>query len=342
MVSIVVPVYNVEKYLRQCVDSILSQSYKDFEIILVDDGSTDNSGTICDEYAENPVIRVFHKQNEGLGMARNTGIDAAKGDYVAFLDSDDYWYSDALEKLMSAIEQNGADTCIGGYTRVNNEGEVLLAERPQNEVFRDGRAKDEFFPRLMGSLPDKKDSFRPSVWNSVYSLKLIREHNVRFPSEREYIAEDIVFDTDYYRRSQCVCTIDSASYCYRVTPGSLTQSYKPDRFDKVVYLYKELFGRLPAYGYTDDCVLRANRQFFVYLRSCISQEDTQRSKKSKRDALKSIRQICGNEFTRQCISGYPVSKMGFPQRVFLRLVKMKSARLLYMLVAGRKSKGGKA
>lgn len=344
MVSVVVPVYNVEKYLKKCVDSILAQTYSDYEIILVDDGSTDSSGAICDSYIRNDNIRVIHKKNSGLGMARNSGIEIAKGDYIAFLDSDDYWSPDALELLMSGIQKYGADTCIGGYTRITNEGFVILEDKPSLEVYTGmDVVKGQFFPRLMGSLPEKKDSFRPSVWNAVYSATHVREHNIRFPSEREYIAEDIMFDIDYYRYAKCVCVVESASYFYRVTPGSLTQKYKSDRFEKVVYLYKEVLKRLSERCYDNSSALRAKRQFFVYLKSCIKQENINISKLSKRHALQNIRRMCADDFTKEIVTQYPLAQMGMQQKVFLYLVKQKMTIIIYILLCrGKKRKGGKA
>lgn len=113
LISVIVPVYNVEKYLRECIDSILIQTFVDFEIILVDDGSTDSSGEICDEYHEKDSrIKVFHKNNGGLSSARNKGLDEAKGDYVCFIDSDDTIAKDYLEKLLKAVKTNDADMAL--------------------------------------------------------------------------------------------------------------------------------------------------------------------------------------------------------------------------------------
>ncbi len=110
MISVIVPVYNVEPYLAGCLDSILSQTYRDLEILLIDDGSTDRGGTICDEYAaKDPRIRVFHTENRGLSAARNRGLDEAKGEYVGFVDSDDRIDPDMFEYLLEAAERTGAD-----------------------------------------------------------------------------------------------------------------------------------------------------------------------------------------------------------------------------------------
>ena len=112
MISIIVPVYNVEKYLCKCLDSLLHQIYQDFEVLMVDDGSQDSSGKICDKYAENySHFQVIHKKNTGLGMARNTGMEYATGEYILFIDSDDYLDDDFLVKIYDTLKSNYCDTC---------------------------------------------------------------------------------------------------------------------------------------------------------------------------------------------------------------------------------------
>lgn len=339
MISVVIPVYNVEKYLTQCIESILNQSYKDYEIILVDDGSTDNSSIICDSYEKYSNITVVHKNNEGLGYARNTGIKHAKGEYVMFVDSDDYLRTDTLEKLFNDLSNNKSDTCIGGYTRVSNDGEELFEDVPNFCVY-DGTdsVSKEFFPRLLGSSPEKKDAFRPSVWNALYSMEIIRSNNLLFPSERELIAEDIVFDIEYYKYSKKVVLSANSGYCYRVTPGSLTQKYKPDRFEKIVYLFEYILKRVTTLRYADICTLRAKRQFFVYLYASISQENIDLSKATLSKALKNIKKICNHSFTKFCISTYPVVKMGIAQTIFIILVKLKMTLMLYLLICNKRKR----
>ena len=117
LISVIVPVYNVEAYLPRCVDSILAQTYKNLEIILVDDGTKDRGGVICDEYAaKDPRVKVIHKENGGLSSARNAGIDVARGEYLAFVDSDDYLEPEAMEVLLNAAVSNNVRlTCAGRY-----------------------------------------------------------------------------------------------------------------------------------------------------------------------------------------------------------------------------------
>ena len=149
-VSIVIPVYNVEQYLRRCIDSILSQSYADYEMILVDDGSTDTSGQICDEYSGDSRIHVIHKANEGAGAARNTGIEIATGDYITFIDSDDYIAGCYLERMVQTAEQTGSDIVQCGYLygdeaaysfRKESEQVIKPVIMDSHEVFRTRDAK---------------------------------------------------------------------------------------------------------------------------------------------------------------------------------------------------------
>ena len=125
-VSIIVPVYNTERFLNRCIDSVLAQTYSDWELLLVDDGSTDSSGSICDEYAtQDSRIRVFHKENGGVSSARNLGLDYARGEWITFVDSDDYIAPDMIEKLYETQKRNNADITVCGYRWVDKEGKNL-------------------------------------------------------------------------------------------------------------------------------------------------------------------------------------------------------------------------
>ena len=137
MISVIVPVYNVEKYLRRCVETIQKQTYADLEIILIDDGSTDDSGKICDDFSKGDRrIKVIHKKNEGLSAARNTGMENATGEYITFVDSDDYIDSKMYEKMIMALESSHCDICMCGSKTVDEQGNILRSEIFENKVYR--------------------------------------------------------------------------------------------------------------------------------------------------------------------------------------------------------------
>lgn len=169
LISVIVPIYKVEPYLRQCLDSILAQTYKNIEVIMVDDGSPDNCGAICDEYAEKySNFIAVHKENAGLGMARNTGMEYMTGEYVMFMDSDDYLDSDLIEILYNAIEKNGVDVSKSCGRNVYGDGRITYNMHYQDEVFPGNQAAKLFLPRFMGSAPDKKDVLACSACACLY------------------------------------------------------------------------------------------------------------------------------------------------------------------------------
>ena len=331
-ISIVVPVYNVEKYLRECIDSLLSQTVAAFEIILVDDGSRDTSGAICDEYARrDPRIKAIHKENAGLGMARNTGLDHVTGDYVVFVDSDDFCSKDMVEQLGRIVAQTGCDTCKTSFCRVDLEGNFLYSEKVKPGSFAGEKVSRQLLPRMIGSAPDKQDSIPMSACCTMYSMEIIRTHCLRFVSERQWISEDIIFNIAYYAKAKQVVLSDYIGYHYRINPHSLTTTYRPDRFEKCLALYHEQVRLLKEHGFYEICRYRLIRQFFIYLRMCFAQLTPQASKLPKQEALTQIRNICRNAQVRQMIQEYPVSKMGIKQQIFVYMVKYRMASLLYYL-----------
>ena len=333
LISVIVPVYNVEKYLKQCVDSILNQTYKELEIILVDDGSTDNSGKICDEYeSKYENIIVIHKKNAGLGMARNTGMENMHGKYVTFIDSDDYIDNTLIENLYNSVINNKVDMCKSGFTRVDEIGrEILTKTKYANEVFEGDRAKREMLPRMIGSAPDKKDSIEMAVCAVLYNTEYIVNNNIRFPSERQLISEDLIFNIDYMQYCNGSCTIDITGYNYRYNVASLTKKYREDRFESSTFFFETIKEKCKKIGYNKDTILRASRMYFIYLRMSIQQEIPKISNKKMTQNIRKIKQICNNKVVMETIKDYPINKIGMKQRIFLYLLKYKFAIVIYVL-----------
>ena len=183
-VSVIVPVYNAERYLERCVDSIFAQSFTDYELILVDDGSTDGSGKMCDDYARsNPQVRVFHQANQGVSAARQKGLDAASGEYVIFADPDDWVEPTMLEELILKAENDNADVVICDFM-VNNE----LEEHYQIQSPRYLEAQSILRQLLLGEL-------HGSTCNKLYRLKTLKGRNIHFPKNVDY-CEDLWFNCE--------------------------------------------------------------------------------------------------------------------------------------------------
>lgn len=219
-VSVIVPVYNVEKYIKKCLDSIMNQTHTNIEIILVDDGATDNSGLICDEYAKmDPRIRVIHKNNGGLASARNAGVEVATGDYIAYVDSDDWVENDFIELLLDACLNNGADMSVCRYADCYDETPLSH----QEDIFSvTWTGKEAVEARIM---QENKYRISTSAWNKFYKKEIIE--GMLFPYGKYY--EDVVYTTEAMLRAKKVAYINKALYCYRKDrEGSImTQGFNP-------------------------------------------------------------------------------------------------------------------
>lgn len=332
MISVIVPVYNVEKYLNQCIGSIVSQTFTNLEIILVDDGSTDSSGSICEKWMQKDSrIKVLHKKNEGLGYARNSGLEVAHGEYATFIDSDDTISKNMIRNLMDGIRKNNSELCIGGYNRINEEGKLLYKKAYFDKFYEYDDVKNSLLPKLIGALPDKHDSIKMSVWNVLFSMQVIKKNKLRFVSEKDYMSEDIIWDINYLTRINRAQLISFSDYNYRVRNGSLTtqMSYDKERLRKVKELYLYELGLIKQLKISGDAELRLQKVFFINIRSCFIQE----IKFNKLPLLyKKIRYLVKDPLVSKISSKYPVKKLQFKQRIFVTLIKKQRSLGLICLL----------
>lgn len=255
-VSICVPIYNTEKYLVRCIDSLITQTYNNLEIVLVDDGSTDNCGLICDEYAkQDPRVKVFHQGNKGEAGARNAGLHAATGTYVMFIDSDDEYLPNAVQLLVDAIHGKDVDLAIGGYLEKRGEIEHF-ATGHQRRYF----ASDIARAYLTSSCQFAMPYIASTINAKLFKRKIITDYNIAY-DERFVIGNDSVFMCEYLKHTNVVYDVFSPIYIYyKFQPEERVQGmawYYPDGFflfayvaDKMIQLarpnsaeYKELIGK---------------------------------------------------------------------------------------------------
>lgn len=242
LVSVIVPIYKVEKFLRRCIDSIINQTFSDSEIILVDDGSPDNCPNICDEYKnKDGRIRVIHKENGGLSSARNAGLDIAKGKYVLFVDSDDYIEPNLLKTCVSLIENNNYDAIRFGYKKIDNEYKKIW-ERYPAECLYSFKNSEEKLSFLRDFLLSYKIPF--TAWSCLFKNEIIQKYHLRFYSERIIFSEDTFFSTLYTFYSNNCFAIDKIFYIYQDNVNSLMRTYKSENqllINKCIRWSKELY-----------------------------------------------------------------------------------------------------
>lgn len=330
-ISVIVPIYNVEKYLRNCIDSILAQTYKNLEVILVDDESPDKSPIICDEYRRmDNRVRVIHKKNEGLGYARNTGLDIATGEYVVFVDSDDYIEKNMIKTLYDKLNETNSDTVFCGLKRVYPDGTVTnIPAYYNNMTFKDKEIIDKVLLEMVGSKPEAADDtiLYMSVWHAIYSNELIKKNKIRFPSEREFMSEDISFHIDYLRNSRVVTYVSDCLYYYRVNNLSLSKSYDANRFERQKKLYSQILTKLSVFLSEDEYLEREQRRFLGGVRGRII-DIVQNEKENK---IEKIKYVNNDELVERVLKTYPYGKNPLRHRLFNYLIKHKANISLFFV-----------
>lgn len=236
MISVIIPVYNVEPYVRRCLDSVVNQTYKDLEILVIDDGSTDDSGKICDKYKRDERVKVFHTENRGLSAARNLGLDNASGEWIGFVDSDDWIEPDMYEVLLKRAEETGADIAECGfyidypskYSTCTVNTEAVSSKDALNALI--------------------NESLRTEVWNKIFRSNLFL--NIRFPDGRNF--EEI--STTYKLLSNALVSgISNISYHYVQRRSSISKMHDTKTLKDYWIAHKQRYEDLK--GIVDETLL---------------------------------------------------------------------------------------
>ena len=338
LVSVVIPIYNVEQYLERCLNSVVNQTYQNLEIILVDDGSSDSCPQICDEWAnKDKRIKVIHKENEGLGMARNTGIDNATGEYICFWDSDDYVSLNTIEKCCERLKEEKAEMIFFGLTTVNNKGEIISTFVPDTEkqIYENEEILSFFLPELIAPNPQKggKPKLAMSANTALYSTKLINEYNWRFVSERQIISEDVYSLLSFYRWVKKVVVLPEALYFYYKNTNSLTQSYRKDRYEKIKYFYLESIKLCEKLGYSSEIKHRISKPYLAYTITALKQEVLIAA--SKKKCENPLKKIIEDELLQKILENNKEDKVSITRKILFWAIRHKQYGICYMLLKAK-------
>ena len=326
--SFIVPVYKTEIYLERCIKTLLNQDVDDYEILLIDDGSPDNSGCKCDELAaKSDKIRVLHKENEGLGYTRNYGIHHAVGDYLIFIDSDDYFKENALGSLKEIVERESNDIVVYKYERVANG----CAVKENTEIFPTQERKKEFDNRTLAVMcigePLKKDEFEVGpAWKEMWRREFLLENKLEFPSEREVLSEDYPLATRAFYTADKVSYLNDVLYFYCYNGESLTNTYNPARPLRAVEFYRCMDEIINELGLGENAVLRNQNNFIVNMiqsfKHIVLSDENYKWKKEK------IKEICHEPQIRELLG--QIYMFDVPQ---MRLLHWLMTRKLELCIA---------
>lgn len=264
-ISIIIPVYNAEKEISRCIDSILKQTFKDFEVILVNDGSTDNSLCILQKYKEKDNrIKIINKQNEGVSQARNSGVAVAKGEYIQFVDADDYIDPKMLQEQLNKLESNNADIIISGiYLDIEKDEKVNTSIQTFEETICKGGEKiaKAVLDRLNGT-------YINSPVNKLYKKSIIIDNNITMDKDID-LGEDLIFNLQYLSFCKVAIFSNACYYHYCMKQGeNLTSKYRSNKIQLMKILYDSCLEYINANSIDSDGIKKLNGLFVKWMYSC--------------------------------------------------------------------------
>lgn len=328
-ISVIIPIYNAKQYINACVESLLCQTLKDFEVLLIDDGSTDGSGSLCDELCkEYSFMRAFHKENGGAASARNLGLDKATGKYVIFVDADDTVYSQYLEKLYTAAEENNADMVMCDYVKYTHKGRFNFSQPIRGGVYTREQIIAELYPCLI--MFDDLE-FPPTIsnWTCIFKRDLLEDNGIRYPLVR--LCEDSYFGSVcLYNAKTFVYLKEQFLYNYLYYPTSVSHSNAKEKttarwksFLTLNRLYREYFeGKEACF----DMQLKYNMLYFT-----LNQLSYVSNNSSKKEKLKSVKEIFSEATVKNAFKGFKYPKVSTKLKIIIFLVKHRMART-YLII----------
>lgn len=338
LVSIIVPVYNVEAYLPQCLDSLVYQTYGELEIICIDDGSPDRCAEILDEYArKDGRIKIITQENQGLSAARNAGLRHATGEYVMFVDSDDWVDLDTCDEAVKAVRNNQADLVFWSYVReYENNSKERTFFWADGEIFQQDRIRNELHRRQCGLLreelrhPEMGDSL-VTAWGKLYSLKKLRASGAMFVDTKQIGTEDALFNLYALQSFEKAVYVKRAMYHYRKTNGSsLTKSYKSELPNQ----WNNLFQAMKKYIHDNDLSIdyvRAldNRVSLSIVGLGLNALEAQCGEMEK---ISMIRDILSTKLYRQSIKSLDLGYFPIHWKVFYMCARWRCSVGVYVLL----------
>lgn len=324
-VSIIVPVYKSEQSIRRCVDSILSQSFSDFEVILVDDGSPDDCGKICDSYTEiDSRVKVIHKENGGVSSARNAGIQLSSGEYLCFIDSDDDIKREFISALIN-LYNNDVDLAVCGYNWVENDCVIRETRFSENEY--DLLHREDVFElneKVMMSAP----------WCKLYKARVIKENNICFDNELS-LGEDLVFNFSYLNFINNIAVINKQLYNYRIdNENSLLRKYRKDLLDNTIKMNSYIYDIIKTWNLDEDKLKMFYNSVYWGFDNVLVNTFSKNNTDSFKDKIKCNRKILKSREFKMSVKAYSghinfVNKLVYSLHCYsLRLIYEKAIKAI--------------
>lgn len=324
--SVIVPIYNAENTLCRCVDSILEQSIDDLEIILIDDGSSDLSLSICNQYARSDKrIVVYHKDNAGLVAARKSGVEIASGDYIGFVDSDDYIDSDMYSTLLAEADKNHADIISGGIITDYLDHSVKLFNLLPVGYYDKEAIEKNVIPKMLVNSGFWKYGIIPGVVTKIFKKRVLEDSLSNIPNELT-LGEDVAITSYSMIAAQSLSIIRVASYHYIQTESSMIRGYNPKRFTAACQMYA-CIDRIKASTYQNQIGAYFACVLYEILADCVHNKEF-----SKKEAKEKIKNLIADDVAIKALKSADVSQWSFQDKIKVLLMKNQMTNALYTIL----------
>lgn len=326
MVSIIIPVYNSEKYLSKCLDSVVNQTYKDLEIIIINDGSTDSSTRILKHYKESDLrITVLNQNNNGLSSARNAGLKTCSGDYVLFFDSDDFMEKNMVETMYKRAVEVKADVVVCPYLYMFTDGHINKRKIKQGTI----GINESSRIRLIKNYLVESAGYDFVVWNKLYKAEIINQKGILFESNHKVFSEDTIFNFDIFLNCHIVATVDEYLCFYRQHDKSIMNSYKKDLHLKFISLHKSLLNRISNNKLLTDLETEFGCFSFNLFMMVVNNEKVSKDKTT--ESINRIRLMMNDISMKNSILKLDLSMLSKKRKIAYIFYKMKLPSVIYII-----------
>lgn len=328
-ISVIIPVYNVENYLHRCVDSVLNQTFQDFEIILIDDGSKDNSGKICDDYAQKDErIKVIHKKNARVSAARNDGIKMANGKYLSFIDSDDWIEPEMYQEMLNKAEEFKLDFIMCDYKKKSNNYEDKRTQPIREGYYSKDDIKNELFQCLI--MFDHIE-YPPTIsnWVCLINLEFLKLNNLSYDEDIHYDEDSIFGSKIMYHATNFYYLKDHYLYNYFYNPNSTTNTYNSKKWNSFLKINENLvkyFGKTIEFDFSRQ--LKINMMYLTL--SALGQ--IKYSEKNGKERINMIKKIMLHPKVMEIFKDFKLPNVSWKTKVTILLIKFKMVRLYSLLI----------
>ena len=341
-VSIIVPAYNVENYIERCLNSLVNQTFKDIEIITINDGSTDKSLELLNKYAKEDIrVSVIDLGDEGVSYCRNLGVEKANGKYIMFVDSDDWIDSSMVEVMYKKAEENKLDLVMCSYIReFKDHSKEKIFNLPQEIIYKDNEVKNELLRKLVG--PVKEELSNPemldalgTVWGKLYRADILKENKIKFVDLKEIgSAEDTLFNIFTFNYLKKVMFLNKPMYHYwRDNPKSVTSQYNPKLKEQRKVFFKYISNFLKENNFEQVFEEALNNRICTSVLGLGLIECSKNNKISRINKIKNIKKIINEEYIRNAYKNLELKYFSIHWRIFYFFIKNKMSFCSYLMLS---------